>query len=172
MFPWLIDLLLLLCLDDDVDLGESSDEEVSDNEFSSKKTGIKKNRGFLFDFDNGEVCSCLVHSLQISDWEIKRLILIIYFIQQSLDKFTDVNVKALGKRATQSEIVDSENLEGDDVDDETDGEPGIIWIYVIPQVLNVCIAFRVSHFLPQHLFFVVAFEDNVRKMVSLKVSLC
>jgi hypothetical protein len=35
-------------------------------------------------------------------------------------------VKALGKRATQSEIVDSENLEGDDVDDETDGEPGII----------------------------------------------
>ena len=56
-----------LFLDEDVDLGESSDEEVSDNEFSSKKTGTKKNRGFLFDFDNGEVCLCSVQLLQTSN---------------------------------------------------------------------------------------------------------
>lgn len=37
-----------------------------------------------------------------------------------------MNVKALGKRATQSEIIDSENLEGEDIDDDTDGEPGTI----------------------------------------------
>jgi hypothetical protein len=35
-------------------------------------------------------------------------------------------MKALGRRATQSVIVDSENLDGDNVNDEKDGEPGII----------------------------------------------
>jgi hypothetical protein len=44
--------------DDDVDLGLSSDEDVSDNEFSSNNSsgGVQtKKRGFSFDFDDGEV---------------------------------------------------------------------------------------------------------------------
>ena len=45
--------------DDDVDVGASSDEDVSDNEFSTKKSasgGSKtKKPGFAFDFDNGDV---------------------------------------------------------------------------------------------------------------------
>jgi hypothetical protein len=45
--------------DDDVDVGASSDEDISDNEFSTKKSSSvgskKKKPGFAFDFDNGDV---------------------------------------------------------------------------------------------------------------------
>lgn len=49
-----------LLQDDDVDVGASSDEDVSDNEFSTKKSATsgskkKKKPGFAFDFDNGDV---------------------------------------------------------------------------------------------------------------------
>ena len=37
----------------------------------------------------------------------------------------DVNVKALVRREKQSEIIDSENVNGDDEDNETDKEPGM-----------------------------------------------
>lgn len=48
-------------------------------------------------------------------------------------------MKAHGKSATQSEIVDSDNLEGGDIDDETDGEPGKFSVHTAIQVLNSCI---------------------------------
>lgn len=74
-------------------------------------------------------------------------------------------MKAHGKSATQSEIVDSDNLEGGDIDDETDGEPGKFSIHIAVQVLNSRTFHKPLTSRRQHLFFVVAFEDNVRKMV-------
>lgn len=49
---------MYILIDDEVDAGLSSDEDISDNEFSNKKStnGVeRKKRGFSFDFDDGEV---------------------------------------------------------------------------------------------------------------------
>lgn len=50
--------------DDEVDVGASSDEDVSDNEFSTKKSASggskKKKPGFEFDFDNGDVSNWIL----------------------------------------------------------------------------------------------------------------
>ena len=55
----------IILLDEEIDAGASSDEDVSDNEFSSNKSsgGVqKRKRGFSFDFDDGEVISpCIDH---------------------------------------------------------------------------------------------------------------
>lgn len=49
----------LYLADDEIDVGASSDEDVSDNEFSSNAKAAgrdqKRKRGFSFDFDDGEV---------------------------------------------------------------------------------------------------------------------
>lgn len=62
----------LINTDDEIDQGESSDEDISDNEFpGSKPTGKvqKKERGFSFDFDDGEV-RFLWFCLSYIQWDI------------------------------------------------------------------------------------------------------
>ena len=53
-----------LMQDDEVDVGATSDEDVSDNEFSTKKSASggskKKKPGFEFDFDNGDVSNWIL----------------------------------------------------------------------------------------------------------------